>query len=52
LEDHWAGSEPLMQQCHVLYKIVRKKNAIVSQASKLSLNVSFRLTLIGEKLVN
>ena len=36
------------------YKIVRKKNAIVSHQviSKLSLNVSFRRTLIGEKLVN
>ena len=52
-EDHWAGSEPLMQKYHVLYKIVRKKNAIVSQViSKLSLNVSFRRALIGEKLVN
>ena len=51
-KDLWLGNESLVNRYPMLYRIVRRKNTIVSRVLSTSpLNVSFRRALIGEKLV-
>jgi len=51
-EDIWLGNLPLKQHYPNLYNVVRKKEAMVSEIlNSVPLNVSFRRTIIGIKLL-
>ena len=50
-EDWWTGHEPLMKQYLALYQISRSKNQTVASAlGTRPLNLSFRRSLVGDKL--
>jgi hypothetical protein len=51
-EDKWLDSQPLKIQYPNLFNIVRKKQATLANVlNSTSLNVSFRRTLVGNKLL-
>jgi hypothetical protein len=52
-EDKWFGNIPLKEQypCLIVYIITRKKLSVASAFSHVPLNISFRIALVGDKLL-
>jgi hypothetical protein len=51
-EDTWLGLQPLKYQYPSLYNVVRKRHSTLAEVmSTTPLNVSFRRSIVGPKLV-